>query len=208
MTSSIAARLRTLTVAIALSLVALVASDAGARVETPLASDVSTLDEMLTFAARDLVNFAPGIRAENLVQEIGKALRHRLRNHLAHHLVNIEGRPYLDPYWTHYVNEARRGSSVFSRSRHITQCPVCNDVVRELAQGTGISVPGFTIPFAQLTVEHLWYRVNPTNGLIFQIVDPIEGHTSVVPRGQLVLYGSAWWIMTKWTLTGPINDVK
>jgi len=173
----------------------------------PLLADTGSLVELVDLASRDLEVLATEIGMRTDRGAMRDHVRVRLSNALPVHLKNIDGEPHFDHDLTHFVREGRRRASALARVQHVTKCPVCNGLTVGMARGTRARVPRLTLPFRKVFIDVYWYRVD-NDGYLFQVVDPTDGTTSIVPKGRLLMHAGRWWASAGWSWVGPLTEFQ
>ncbi len=193
-------------------LAAAAVTPAQAESEPALLASVENLRELVRHVRHDVHVHTPSDSAATPAmgsgtrdEQTGRIVRETTQRRLTQHLVNLNGHPHFDPIWTHYILEARAATTPSRRNYHVRSCPICNVAFRELAFGTPAALPALEIPFSTVQLGDGYFKVDPSSGRIFRIVDPIKGTPSFVSTGRLVMAGGRWWVDNGSQRSGPIR---
>lgn len=193
-------------------LAAAAVTPARAESEPALLASVENLRELVRHVRHDVHVHTPTDSAATPAtgsgtrdEQTGRIVRETTQRRLTQHLVNLNGHPHFDPIWTHYILEARAATTPSRRHYHVRSCPICNVAFRELAFGTPAALPALEIPFSTVQLGDGYFKVDPSSGRIFRIVDPIKGTPSFVSTGRLVMAGGRWWVDNGSQRSGPIR---
>ena len=193
-------------------LAAAAVTPAQAESEPALLASVENLRELVRHVRHDVHVHTPSDSAATPAmgsgtrdEQTGRIVRETTQRRLTQHLINLNGHPHFDPIWTHYILEARAATTASRRNYHVRSCPICNVAFRELAFGTPAALPALEIPFSTVQLGDGYFKVDPSSGRIFRIVDPIKGTPSFVSTGRLVMAGGRWWVDNGSQRSGPIR---
>ena len=78
---------------------------------------------------------------------------------------------------------------------------------RGIARGTRLRVPRLALPFGKVFIDTFWYQAD-ASGFLFQVVDPMSGQTSIVPKGRLLMHAGKWWASAGWSWVGPLEQFR